>query len=104
MPKIRICHLTSVHKATDTRIFFKECRTLAEKYEVFLVAPEDRYAISSRYDVSHIPIKKFSGRFLRFFISDAQLFFKALRIRAKIYHLHDPELLPIGLLLHSMGK
>ncbi len=32
------------------------------------------------------------------------MFFKAVRINAKIYHLHDPELIPTGMLLKLIGK
>ena len=36
----RICHFTSVHSATDGRIFEKECCSLAKAgYEVYFVAP-----------------------------------------------------------------
>lgn len=37
---IRVCHVTSVHRSTDPRIFHKECVSLAKAgYEVVLVAP-----------------------------------------------------------------
>ncbi len=32
------------------------------------------------------------------------MFFKALRVNAALYHLHDPELIPCGLLLRLMGR
>ena len=36
----RVCHLASVRSSDDTRIFHKECASLAEAgYEVYLVAP-----------------------------------------------------------------
>ncbi len=32
------------------------------------------------------------------------MFFKALKVNARIYHLHDPELIPCGILLNLLGK
>mgnify|MGYP001587972881 CR=1 FL=1 len=38
--KITVCHFTSVHQATDTRIFFRECHTLINSgFETHIVAP-----------------------------------------------------------------
>ncbi len=38
--KIKVCHFSSVHAATDGRFFEKECRALAQAgYEVYIVAP-----------------------------------------------------------------
>ena len=35
---IRVCHMTSAHQPGDTRIFYKECVSLARNgYEVYLV-------------------------------------------------------------------
>ena len=42
----RICHFTSVHSATDGRIFEKECCSLAKAgYEVYFVAPNAKTEI-----------------------------------------------------------
>ena len=36
----KVCHVTSSHSSSDTRIFQKECISLVKNgYEVFLVAP-----------------------------------------------------------------
>lgn len=35
---MKICHLTSAHNNNDTRIFYKECVSLAKKYDVYIVA------------------------------------------------------------------
>ena len=36
----RVCHLTSVHSSDDTRVFHKECVSLARGgYDVTLFAP-----------------------------------------------------------------
>lgn len=32
------------------------------------------------------------------------MFFKALKVNAKLYHIHDPELIPCGILLKLFGK
>ena len=32
------------------------------------------------------------------------MFFKAIKVNARIYHLHDPELIPCGILLRLFGK
>jgi len=32
------------------------------------------------------------------------MFFKAIKIKAQVYHLHDPELIPCGILLRCLGK
>ena len=35
--KAKICHISTVHKPFDTRIFYKECRSLVkEGYDVHL--------------------------------------------------------------------
>ena len=35
----KVCHVTSVHKPTDGRIFERECSSLAKIYDVTLIAP-----------------------------------------------------------------
>lgn len=40
----------------------------------------------------------------RFFRTTAQIFERAAALDANVYHLHDPELLPIGLKLKRLGK
>jgi glycosyltransferase involved in cell wall biosynthesis len=100
--KIKVCHLTSVHKATDTRIFFKECRSLNHDYQVVLIAPAGNSYISDGVQV--IAVKTPPNRVYRFFITDILLLIKAFSIDAPLYHIHDPELIPIGLILRLFGK
>jgi len=99
----RVVHLTSVHEAFDTRIFLKECRSLAlAGYEVLLVAPHG--ADETRDNVRIVAVPRPKGRFERATSTAWRVFRKALSLRADVYHLHDPELLPYGLLLKLMGK
>ena len=101
---MKICHLTSVHSRNDTRIFLKECRSLANAgYETSLVVADgkgnevkDGLAI---YDVG-LP----SGRIDRIRNVTSRVFEKAAAIGAAVYHLHDPELIPVGLKIKKLGK
>lgn len=100
--RIQICHLTSVHRAYDTRIFYKECRSLAQVYQVSLIAPAARSELKEGVQI--IALRPYKSRLLRFLLTDTLLLLKALLLNATVYHLHDPELLPHGLLLKLLGK
>ena len=101
--KIKICHLTSVHPRFDVRIFQKECKSLAMAgYDVVLIAPGE---IPENIDGVHIvPFPKIKSRFVRFIFSWMVMYKKALQQKARLYHFHDPELIPCGLMLRLTGK
>jgi glycosyltransferase involved in cell wall biosynthesis len=44
------------------------------------------------------------GRLNRMFVTTRRIFRKAVTLNADVYHLHDPELIPIGLKLKRLGK
>lgn len=101
---MRICHLTSVHSHNDTRIFIKECRFLARNgFDVHYIVP-----IAPHENVDGIwlhGVPSFSkNRFLRMTITVFDVCKKALEIDADIYHFHDPELIPVGLILKFREK
>jgi glycosyltransferase involved in cell wall biosynthesis len=95
--------LTSGHYALDTRIFYKEARSLASAgYEVTIVGP---HPTSERRDaVQIVAVGHGRGRAARMLLTPLGVFVAALRARAGIYHFHDPELMPVGLLLRLLGK
>lgn len=100
----RVCHLTSVHSAMDTRIFLKECRSLAANgYEVFLVA---NHAHDERRDgVQIIAVSRLGkGRLNRILFYVWKIFRAALATKSDIYHFHDPELFLPAALMRIMGK
>ena len=101
--KIKVCHLTSVHRAYDIRVFYKECKSLAKAgYEVVLIARHDK---SETIEEVHIvPCPVFKNRLVRVLFAPLRMFFLALKQKAKIYHVHDPELMVTGLLLRLFTR
>jgi len=98
----KVAHLTSVHPPVDTRIFHKECRTLAQAgYRVTLVVPTDRDAVREGVHIKAVPFP--SSRADRVLNTTRHVFREAVAENADLYHLHDPELLPIGVLLRLLG-
>jgi glycosyltransferase involved in cell wall biosynthesis len=100
---MKIVHLTSVHTVVDPRIVRKECATLARAgYEVTLVAAHDGPVPPAPIRIVTVPRPR--GRAMRMTWTSFRIFLAALRQRADLYHLHDPELLPWGQLLRLTGK
>lgn len=94
---LHVCVLTSVHPPMDTRIFHREAKAARDGgAKVTLIAPG-----APKGEVDGIRFKSLpdrggrAARPLRWPV----LFVKAWRTNADIYHFHDPELLPWGLLL-----
>lgn len=99
----RVAHLTSVHRASDTRIFAKECRTLVDAgHEVTLVATAP--ADETREGVRIAAVPERDGRLSRMTATVRAVRRRALEADAAIYHLHDPELLPLGVELRRRGR
>ena len=100
---LRIVHLTSAHVWSDTRIFQKECRTLAAAgFDVLLAAPD---APEGPVDgVRMAGVARGSGRLGRALLGNVRLARVAWRADGDAYHLHDPELLPLALLLAASRR
>jgi glycosyltransferase involved in cell wall biosynthesis len=103
--KLKVCHLTSVHQRTDTRIFYKMCTSLAYSgIDVTLIISDgngnDYLNNVKVVDVGSQPKNKFK----RMTKTVVNMYRKALEVDAAIYHLHDPELLTLGMLLKINGK
>lgn len=99
-----IVHLTSVHRRTDTRILLKECTSLASHgYNVSLIVADGK-GDEARNGVTTHDVGASKGRLNRIRKAPGRVLAKALELDADIYHLHDPELLPVGLKLKKRGK
>lgn len=103
MQEAKICVLTSVHPPFDVRIFHKECKALmGAGYHLLLVVPHERDEV--RDGIRIRALAKPGGRLGRMTRTMWQVCREALRLDAEIYHFHDPELIPIALLLSLRGK
>lgn len=99
---MKVCHLTSAHNNNDTRIFYKECVSLAKKYDVYMVA---RGKSREEKGVHVIGVGKApDNRIKRATEFADKVFRKGLEIDADVYHLHDPELLRFVSKLKRKGK
>lgn len=100
---MKIVHLTSVHNEFSTRIFYKECVTLANNgYNVIYVVPTDKDKYINGVEIK--AVNKPKKRFKRFVVTIWKIYKIALLENADVYHFHDPELISIGLLLKLRGK
>lgn len=103
MDKIKVCHFTCAHEATDVRVFQKECVSLAkEGYEVYLVVPDAKTEIKEGVQIIGVPIKS-RNPIYRLFHTSGLVYKKALEIGADIYHFHDIELFSHGVKLKRKG-
>jgi len=95
--RISVCHLSPVKGRLDARTYNMEILP-AVKHGVraALVGPHGKEHHESGLDV--VPLTGGRSRLSRFFTAPAIAFF-ARRQPAKIYHLHNPEMIPAGLLL-----
>lgn len=102
---VKVCHVTSVHQRYDTRIFHKECTSLAKAgYDVTLLVADNK-APEVRNGVKIISADfKPQSRLDRILHSSCVMFKYAIQVNAEIYHLHDPELLPVAKKLKQNGK
>lgn len=102
---LRICHITTAHPEGDIRIFVKECCSLAaDGADVHLIVPGDGPPHELVDGVQVHRLAPPHGRMRRMSATAARAAREALRLRAAIYHFHDPELLGVGLLLRMAGR
>lgn len=100
----KVCHITSVHKRYDVRIFHKECMSLAEQgFEVILLVADGK-GNELKNNINIIDVGREKGRIRRFFRTLKNIKNKALLLDCDLYHFHDPELLFVGNALKKAGK
>lgn len=99
----KICVLTTVHQAYDGRIYHKQCKSLKKAgYDVTLLAPKPDKMIKDD-GINLIPIEKPKNELKRFLYA-FKVFKLAKETKADLYHFHDPELIPVGVLLRIFTR
>jgi len=99
----RVCHITTVHPTFDSRVFYKEVKTLAKNgYDVSLIVQHEKNTIVDGVKIIALP--KIENRFKRLFLLTTKAYKLALKQKAQVYHFHDPELLPWMAILRRKTK
>ena len=101
---IKVCHLSSAHHRFDTRIFYKQCQSLASDNRLVSLVIADGLGNEIKDDISIFDVGKQKNRFRRIFRTTNDVYKKALELNCDIYHFHDPELIKTGLKLKKAGK
>lgn len=101
---MKVCHLTSVHPAEDIRIFVKECQSLLKGgHDVSLIVANQKTYTKDGIKIISVQTPS-SNRYIRMMKSIIGVYKEAVLQNADVYHFHDPELMPVGLLLKGKGK
>ena len=101
---MHIIHCSSSHKRSSSRIFYRLCISCAKynlKTSLIICDGLGNDCINGIQIYSLINSKNI---FVKILILPFLIFIKSLKTQADIYHLHDPELVPIGFLLKLFGK
>lgn len=101
-----VAHISTVHPRTDTRIFVKEVATIRDKVtkDCILIVQDglpDEEVNGTRITSAG---PKLSRQRYRILVGVWRMLFKVLSEKPKIVHFHDPELIPIGLIMKLIGK
>lgn len=102
---MKITHLTSVHPRYDTRIFHKHSVfAAASGYNVSILV-NDSYHNEKIKNVEIVSTNWiFQSKIKRVIFSVFLFPFKALSMESKLYIIHDPELIPCGIILKLFKK
>jgi glycosyltransferase involved in cell wall biosynthesis len=100
----KVAHLTLAHQPFDVRVFEKECRTLAQAgYDVHLAVPEATAGIRNGVALHRIERSGGGTGWSRWRRRLAEALHVARALAADLYHVHDPELVPVALALAKAG-
>lgn len=98
-----VTHVSIRHTPFDTRIFHKECKTLSKNgFDVSFIVPHIKDEKVDNVEI--VSLEKKDNKFYKVFRNIPSALSKCFEMNSDIYHFHDPELIPIGLLLKLKRK
>jgi glycosyltransferase involved in cell wall biosynthesis len=101
---LRVAHLSSFHPPLDVRIFQKECRTLARAgYDVHLIIRDPKTDRRDGVRFHALVRADEKGRVARVWNRLSSAYRIARSLESRVYHFHESELIPVGLLLRLGG-
>jgi len=97
-----VTHLTSAHQSRDTRIFLKQCSSISQygHNATLIVAESAADAIINGITIRSV--RPSTSRMGRMLLVPWRLFAAARSVKTDLFILHDPELIPIGLVLRIL--
>src|SRR5262245_62463499 len=99
---MRVIIVAPVHIYDDVRVFQKEAKSLAANgYHVTLIARTDRLRFVEGVKILPAPV---APNRLKRFLSLFRVFKMALAEQGEIYHLHNPDTIPVAFGLKLFGK
>jgi len=99
----KACHMTSVHFADDSRILHREVVSLANNgWDATVVGVYSKETVYKGVKIKAVP--QIKNRIFRMTWQVLKVLIKAWRTNADIYHFHDIELIPAGLVLKKLKR
>ena len=102
----KVCIVAPIHIWNDVRVFKKQAVSLESSgYEVSLIARMPKDHDGSTFNAIKLIRSKLSdeGKLFRILLI-YKVFFQALNCKSDLYHLHNPNTIPIVFLLRLFGK
>lgn len=99
----KVCILTTVHISNDVRVYHKEVKSLVKKYKVTYVAVNTDLVSSDDGNIKFVNYKRIENRLNRIF-NFVNVWRLCVKQKCDIYHLQDPELIIVGLLLKIFNR
>lgn len=101
--QVGVVHVSSAHPWTDNRVHLREARSLADAgYRVHLVAVDNNLRVQDT-GVTVVRLRP-RKRIARIIMGSLSAVTVALKTKASVFHLHDPELIWAIPMLRVLGK
>ena len=102
--QIDICHLSSAHGRDDIRIGAKMARSAIQDGMSVAFVVADGKADERVDGLWIVGVRRYRRRLARIVFGPVAVFRVALRLDARIYKMHDPELLPLAMFARFFSR